>query len=141
MSRSFILWIFLVGAGLVALMVLASDTQVDTRIRLERTGDQPFDAEVFYTALPEWVGASVTPVDVPAYTYLADSTLSGTTYLFLTRAFAPGEDESDRLLDFVARGNTVFVAAHSIGGPMFTRLGTPSDSSFDGRFGLRTQWA
>lgn len=141
MSRSLFIWVLIVGAGLLAVMVLASETRVDTRIRLERTGDQPFDAEVFYTALSEWVGAPVTPVDEPAFTRLADSTLTNTTYLFLSRGFAPGEEESERLLRFVARGNTVFVAAHALGGPMFDRLGAPGDSAFDGRRGLRTQWA
>ena len=134
-----LLWALLCGAGLIVLMVLSTPAQIDTRVRLEREGAAPFDAEVFYAALPEWMGTTVTPVNEPPYSFLADTTLTNTTYLFLAREFAPGEPEAERLLRFVARGNTVFVAAHALGGPFFEALGS-ADSSYDDLVGLRTEW-
>ncbi|MEM6327358.1 MAG: hypothetical protein AAF791_09600, partial [Bacteroidota bacterium] len=63
MKTPTLLWILVVLGGLLALVVLASPTPMDTRIRLEREGSAPFDAEVFYESLAAWVGTEVTPVD------------------------------------------------------------------------------
>ncbi len=133
-----LLWLVGCSIGLVALMVLTAPSRVDTRIRLEREGSAPFDAEVFYASLPEWLGAPVTPVDEPPFLFLADSSRTGTTYMFVSRAFAPDEAEATRLLAYAARGNTVFVSAHVLGGALFDSLGT-RDSLRDG-IGVRTQW-
>ena len=123
MSRGVIVLTVLAGIGLFALMILSQPAEIDTRVRLEREGDAPFDAEVFYAALPAWLGAEVTPIADPVYTHLEDSTLKGTTYFILTRQFAPGEEEAERMLDYVARGNSVVVAAHALDGPFFSALG------------------
>ncbi len=126
---------------LVAGLVLAEATRpqpLDTRVRLERAGAAPFDAEVFFEMLPAWLGQPVEVVAEPPFVRLADTTATGRTYLFLTQSFAPDEAEAERLLRFVARGNTVFVAAHALGGPFGERLGAPGDSSYSGDVGLRT---
>ena len=111
---------------------------LDTRVRLEREGDAPFDAEVFFETLPDWLGQPVEVVGETPFERLADSAVTGRTYLFLSQSFAPDEAEAERLLRFVTRGNTVFVATHGLGGPFGEALGVPSDSSYDGRAGLRT---
>lgn len=134
-----LLWLVLCGGGLLALVILTAPTQLDTRIRLEREGSAPFDAEVFYASLPDWLGTTVTPVDEPPFEFLADTTRAGTTYMFVSRAFAPDPDEASRLLAYVARGNTVFVSAHVLGGAMFDSLGT-ADSSRGELRGVRTEW-
>ncbi|MEM1054171.1 MAG: DUF4350 domain-containing protein [Bacteroidota bacterium] len=136
MKGTSLLWIVGVLAGILILLLLSSPSPEDIRIRLEREGAAPFDAEVLYEALPGWLGAEVTPVGDPAFVTLADTTLTNTTYLFLTRHFEPGEDEADRLLAFLERGNTVFVAAHGMTGPFFERLGTPDTTDED----LGTGW-
>lgn len=120
-----LLWTLGVLAGLLVLVALGSPAPLDTRIRLERQGNAPFDAEVFYESLPEWLGTEVTPVAQPAYDVLEDTTVTGTTYVFLTKEFVPGEAEADRLLDFVERGNTVFVGAHYMDGWFFEALSSP----------------
>ena len=112
-------WFLFAMAAALALLLLSQEAPMDTRVRLEREGSNPFDAEVFYAMLPSLVESEVTPVGRPAYDHLADSTWTGTTYLFLTRTFAPGEAETERLLAYAARGNTVFVAAHGMDGPFF----------------------
>ena len=122
------LWIVAVVVGLLALVLLSSPVGVDTRIRLEREGTAPFDAEVFYELLPGWIGAPVSTVGEPPFVHLADTTLTGTTYLFLTRSFEPGEAEAERLLAYVERGNTLFVAAHAIGGPFARAIGSPDST-------------
>ena len=120
-------YLLLLG-GLVAALVLAEAFRprpLDVRVRLEREGDAPFDAEVFFEALPDWLGQPVEAVAEPAFERLEDSTLSGLSYLFLSQSFAPDAAEAARLLRFAEAGNTVVVAAHEIGGPFGEALGVP----------------
>lgn len=49
----------------------------------------------------------------PPYLYLKDSTLTG-TYFFVDNAINFGKDELYRLMNFVKRGNDVFIATHGI---------------------------
>jgi hypothetical protein len=49
----------------------------------------------------------------PPYLYLKDSTLTG-TYFFVNNAINFGKDELYRLMNFVKRGNDVFIATHGI---------------------------
>ena len=127
----------------LAAVELAQPTPLDLRVRLEREGAAPFDAEVFYQALPAWLGAPVEPVAEPPFERLDDSTVTGRTYAVLAQSFAPGEAEAERLLRFVRRGNTLFVAASGFGGPLGEALGDSADAAEtagDGRAGLRTEW-
>ena len=125
------LWIAL---GLFALAVAfeASRPQpFDERLRLERAGGQPFDAEAFFRLLPGTLGAPVVPVEVTPFEHLADSTRERAAYVFLTDAFEPEAAEAGRLLAFAERGNTVFVSARVLGGPFFEALGVPDPDSLE----------
>ena len=115
-------------AGLVAILVAIEvfrPRPYDQRLRVERAGTEPFDAEMLYRLLPGWLGAPVEPVDAPPFEVLADTTLQRTLYLFLTGSFEPDEAEADRLLAFAARGNTVLMVAQDFGGPLSWALGDP----------------
>ena len=129
-------------ASLMALLVLVEarrERPLDLRVRLERQGRAPFDAEVFYHALPAWLGQPVEPVAEPPFDRLADSTVTGRTYLFLNQDVVPGEAAAERLLAFVARGNTVVVAAHDLRGPLFDSLAAVPPGSRSP--GVRTETA
>lgn len=132
-------YLLLVGLLVVALVVVEGTRErpLDLSVRLEREGSAPFDAEVFYASLPDWLGQPVEAVGVPPFEQLADTTVKNRTYLFLSQDFVPDPDETQRLLDFAARGNTVFVAAHDIRGAFGDSLGgVPPESN---RPGVRTQ--
>ncbi len=119
---------FLIAGGLAVVLVglsLAQPRPYDPRLRAEREGTEPFDAEVFYRLLPAWLGAPVEVVDVTPFERLQDSTLTGAAYVFATDTFMPDDAEADRLLAFVRRGNTLFVAADVVGGRLFDALGEP----------------
>ena len=115
----------LVGLAFAAVVVAAATgpQAVDERLRAERDGTEPFDAELLYRLLPGLLGAPVEPVDVTPFERLADTTLVGTAYVFVTGAFAPEPPDAERLLAYAARGNTVVVAAQALGGPLFEALG------------------
>ncbi len=117
---------FLVIGGVVLLLVaisLATPRPYDPRLRAEREGTEPFDSEVLYRLLPQWLGAPVEPVDVTPFERLEDSTITGAAYVFVTKDFAPDPAEADRLLRFIRRGNTVVIAADQLEGPLFLALG------------------
>ena len=135
--RGYLVLLGLLAAGLV-LAEAARPRPLDLRVRLERRGAAPFDAEVFFESLPDWLRQPVETVEAPPFDRLADSAVTGRTYLFLSETFAPDPAETARLLRFAARGNTVFVAAHQITGALGDSLGR-ADSL--GRSGLRTDLA
>lgn len=125
--------------ALFAATVAVTPRPLDRRVRLERQGAAPFDAEVFHALLPGLLGP-VENVAVTPYERLADTSLVGTTYVLLAQTVAPDAAEASRLLRYAARGNTVVVAANVIEGPLSHALGT-ADTLYDGRRGLRTSWA
>ena len=121
---------FLLIVGLVAVLVAVEvfrPRPYDERLRVERSGTQPFDAEVLYRLLPDWLDAPVEPNDQPPFLVLEDTTLRNTLYLFLTSSFEPDEAEAGRILAFAERGNTVLMVAEDFGGPLSWALG-PSDA-------------
>ena len=137
------------AAVLVVVTVATAPKAYDPRLRAERAGTEPFDAEALYRLLPAWLGAPVVPVDVTPFEHLADTALVGTAYVFVTGAFAPDAAEAERLAAYVERGNTVVVAAHALDGPLFEAVGEPPDrpgqrdrkmAGDDGGRGLRTEW-
>ena len=130
---------FLFVATLVALYLAFAATRprrLDPRLRVEREGTQPFDAEALYRLLPEMLGAPVEPVEVTPFERLADTTLVGTAYVFATGDFSPGPTDTDRLIAYAARGNTVVVAAETVSGPFAEALGDTTN----GEEGLVTDW-
>lgn len=132
---------FLLAAVLLVAIVASKSgpRTYDRRLRAERQGDEPFDAEAFYRLLPGLLGAPVEPVGVSPYERLADSTLVGTAYVFVTGAFEPGQQDADRLLAYMRRGNTVVVAAQALGGPLFVALGDTATAE-KRTPGLATNW-
>ena len=132
-------WLVLGGLVLALALIEAFRARpYDERLRAERGGAEPFDAEVFYRLLPAWLGAPVEPVDGPPFERLADTTLANTLYLFLTDSFEPDEAESDRLLAFARRGNTVLAVAQDFGGPFSFALSGDDSTTADG---LDTEYA
>lgn len=115
-------------------LIMVQPRPVDWRPDLRRDSDNALGAEIIATLLPQWLAdesnedVEITPILEPPFVHLADESLEGTTYLFLTNDFSPDEAETKRLYEYVERGNTVFVAAQSITGTLADTLGIPTDS-------------
>ncbi|WP_457654451.1 DUF4350 domain-containing protein [Rhodocaloribacter sp.] len=107
-------------AGLILAVValeLFGPKPVDWSESYVRDDARPYGARILFDLLPAlFPNVPVTPVERPPYLVLRDTTRTGTNYLFLTSAFAPDPAEAKALLDFAARGNAVFVAAHEVKG-------------------------
>ena len=55
----------------------------------------------------------INDIKIPPYTFLQDSSKQG-TYLFIDDALNFGEEEFNELLQFVKRGNDVFISTHGV---------------------------
>ena len=132
------------GLAVLFMVVVALQPQpLDWRPHYGRTSAKPYGAEVFFSLLPEWVGADVEVVDQPPYLALGDTLAPGSTYFFLTTRFAPDEAETHRLLQFAEKGGTVFVAATDFGREAFSDtlgLGPDSADAHGVDAGLDTAW-
>ena len=100
---------------------------------------RPYGSLVLHRVLPElFPDQRIETADLPPYLILRDTTLQGQNYVFLAFTFAPDQAETETLLDFVARGNTVFAAARNFRGALadtlkvgtgihWSALGTPAN--------------
>jgi hypothetical protein len=112
----------LVGAA-VAVELLAP-APVDWTDSFEHGDARPYGSEALYAVLPDlFPQARLEPVPAPPYLHLRDTTRTGTHYVFVADRFAPDPAETEALLDYVARGNTAFVAARAMAGPWADSLG------------------
>ena len=57
--------------------------------------------------------AKIETIKIPPYVFLQDSTKQG-TYVFIDEAINFGEEEFNKLLEFVKRGNDVFISTYGI---------------------------
>lgn len=122
-ERKYLILLALVFAGAVAAQVLVPEP-IDWSPGFSRYETRPYGSRVVFEVLDDLLPhAEVRSVDVPPYLWLADTTRPGRSYVFVTDAFEPDPAESAALLDFARRGNTLFVAAETIAGPLADTLG------------------
>jgi hypothetical protein len=74
----------------------------------------PYGTYVLHNELDDLFStAKINKVKIPPYVFLQDSTKQG-TYVFIDDAINFGEDEFNKLLQFVKRGNDVFISTHGV---------------------------
>ena len=111
--RNYIALIVLLFGALVALEYFRPKP-VDWSHTYTRKDKIPFGTYALYTLLPDiFPGEDVQEVREPIYNLLQDSTLSG-NYVFINSYFEADSVDTNALLDFVSRGNQVFIAAENI---------------------------
>ena len=105
------LTVFLLVLALVV-WVNAKSTENPWEVSFERGDTQAYGSSVLFDTMPYlFENKEITPVSYPPYLLLEDTSLVHTNYIFLTREFAIDRAEADALLAYVARGNTLFIAA------------------------------
>jgi hypothetical protein len=96
----------------------------------------PYGTYVFHEILKKKTGnGKLIENRIPPFELLIDSTLSG-TFFFVNEEVYFGDDEAEKLLDFVSRGNTLFVASEKIEPFLLDTLGLETeivddDENFD----------
>lgn len=126
------------GGAFILLVVLQIilPKPIDWTESFEAGDTRPYGSRLLYQTLdavaPE---ADIEPVEVSPYLKLQEIDAStGTAYLFIADTFDPDPQETEQLLTYAARGNTIYIAAEDLTGPLADTLGVDMRSL--GYFGL-----
>ncbi|RXG16334.1 putative protein DUF4350 [Leeuwenhoekiella aestuarii] len=103
----------------LSLLIIGEATQPEPVNWFPGYGKQdkiPFGTYVFYDQLPSIIDEErLEDVNIPPFEFLLDSTDTPEgTYLFLNSSVYNDASESAKILDWVAKGNTLFVASKAI---------------------------
>ncbi|MFT5752389.1 MAG: hypothetical protein ACI828_002446 [Flavobacteriales bacterium] len=93
----------------------------------------PYGTYVLYNSLEEHLEKDqLKEVNQPPYLFLADSSevVQG-TYFFINNFISFDDAEADRMLDWVAQGNTLFVASASVGKRILDTLHLDTETYYD----------
>lgn len=95
------------------------------------TDKVPFGLNVFHTTLKDRLTTNFKEINRPPYEVMQDSDSLKGTYLFINDGVYFDEAESYSLLDWVEKGNTLFVASHSISQTLLDTLSLELDFYYD----------
>lgn len=96
----------------------------------------PYGSFVFHEILKKKIAnGSLVENRIPPFEFLSDSTQNGTLFFVNEHVFF-GEDEGEKILDFVSRGNNLFIASEKIEPFLLDTLGLDTeivndDENFD----------
>lgn len=113
MSKRGKLYIALVIIAVISIVVLENSKpqEINWFPSYVKKHKIPFGTFVFYEQLERLFGKdNVIDVDRPPYEFLNDNDING-TYLFVNNQISFGAEEFDKLLEWTAKGNTLFVAS------------------------------
>jgi hypothetical protein len=89
----------------------------------------PFGTQALFELLPEVFGSQeVTSLREPIYNHLTEAKLPRrSTYVFVNRSFEADRNDRRELLDYVKRGNDVFISAYYFPDTLLSTLGVKAD--------------
>lgn len=110
----------LLAAGLLILITVVfffetiSDPPINWNDSFYKSDNTPLGSMIFHEALQAWVGQErIKEINLPVFEFLRDSTVKGTYFLF-NRNFSWNATTTHQLMDWVAAGNTLFMAASDL---------------------------
>lgn len=119
---------------LIALLIVFESNQKDAVnwfASYSKTDKIPYGTFVLYNTLKETRDKdNFKEVSRPPYEFLIDSNHQNGTYFFVNDFISFDETESLQLLDWVARGNTLYIAARGIGKTILDTLSLDTDSFY-----------
>ncbi len=88
-----------------------------------KTDKIPLGTYIAYQTLEEAIDVPIEDISIPPYQFLTDSSeVSQGSYVFINSSINFDDVEADLLLDWVAKGNTLFVAGSGIGSRILDTL-------------------
>lgn len=110
----------LVLAGLMVLAILLESLApqpLNWQQSYERDDASPYGGQILFEQLPALFPAvAIEPIRIPPYLHVRHQEETDKSYVFLAETFAPDRVETEELITFAERGNTIFVAAHAYDG-------------------------
>ena len=86
----------------------------------------PYGTYILRNELKNLVESEISDIKIPPYSFLQDTTKTG-TYIFINDAVNFGKEEFNKLLNFVDRGNDVFLSTHGV---MIDTLGLETKNTY-----------
>ena len=91
----------------------------------------PYGLTIFHTTLKERLGGQFREVNKPPYEFLRDSSGVKGAYLFINEGVYFDETETHSLLDWVEKGNTIYVASQYFSQELLDTLSLETDYYYD----------
>ncbi|MEM8484142.1 MAG: DUF4350 domain-containing protein [Bacteroidota bacterium] len=109
----------------------AKSTENPWEVSFQRGDTRAYGSSILFDTMPYlFENKEIRSINFPPYTLLEDTSIVNTNYLFITRNFDIDKAEADALLRYVARGNTLFIAADVIQPPLSDLLDIKTDVEF-----------
>lgn len=106
----------LVTLVLFAVAEFVSPGKTDWSLSFSRDDKKPFGSYIVSRVLPELFPDSKIQTSIrPVYNTLKDQEDTNSVYIIINDKFEPGEMDLKALMDFVRRGNNVFISASKFG--------------------------
>ncbi len=116
---------------LAVLVPLLTPEPIDWSMSFSRKHRTPFGSLVVFEMLPQlFAEGKITAAALPVYNTLGEGELDRTNYIFINNVFDPEELDTHKLLDFVGRGNSAFIAANIFSGKLADTLKLDTDTHF-----------
>jgi len=127
-NKTFI-FIFSVLLVLYVIAQLYEPKKFDWTPTLRNNDKNPFGAVIPYAELKQlFPGVNIESHRIPAYNVLHDKEETGSAYILLEPQFSPDKVDIEELLEYVKRGNTVFVSAFDFDDKFLDTLGLKTKS-------------
>lgn len=110
--------VFAVTILLLIIVELNRPKEIDWSYSFSRADKIPYGNFILFKILPDlFLYEDIESTELPIYNTLVEyDTTSGYCYIFINDIFSPDELDTKNLLEFVKRGNNVFIAANSFNG-------------------------
>jgi hypothetical protein len=109
----------IVGSLLIVLYITAQLNRpkvVDWTPTLDCTQKIPFGDYIIFQRIGDiFPGSEIMPFGRSVYNVLADEPLSNTSYIIIADNVEPGKPDYDELVNYIKKGNDIFIAANNFG--------------------------
>jgi hypothetical protein len=107
------LFFLIICLGVLVLLQVITPKPINWKLSYMRKDKIPYGTSALYEMLPFlFPNSNITDVGVPLYNSLNDKAYNKTNYILINDQFEPDKLDIRQLLDFVKRGNTVFISSN-----------------------------
>jgi hypothetical protein len=127
-----VLWIF--GGALLAIIIteLVRPQPVDWRDSYTAFDKIPLGSYIFFEEAPLLFNTYLQMVQKDPYEFLSEGTYeNNSAYIFINNELFFDKRQTEKILNYVENGSTVFISARSIGGDLADSLKTSNKTSYN----------
>ena len=108
---------------ILTIIKIVEPEEVDWTKSFAKKDKIPYGGYIIYDIVPDlFPDYEVVLKELPIYNVLKDKYYYATNYVFINTYFNPDRLDTEYLLDYVAKGNNVFIATFGIYGPLSDSL-------------------